>query len=616
MKKTLIFVLLMALTAMPSTQAQTYLDPTAPLEQRVEDALSRMTTHEKIKVLHAQSKFTSAGVPRLGIRQLNMDDGPHGVREELEWNTWNPAGWTNDYIVAFPSLTCLAATWNRDLSALYGNAVSEEFAFRGKDVMLGPGVNIQRTPLNGRAFEYMGEDPMLAAEMVVPYIQAAQQNGELPDAATIAPQMYPAWNLGNTMEGGNNANNFTNKGGLGGETSWQSTKTTQELIDFVAAQGFKAVRIPCSWVMGHITDEANVTIDADWLSRVKEVVDYCIKDGLYVLLNDHWDGGWLEASFRDVSDAKVSANSEILRKLWTQIATAFRDYDEHLLFGGLNEPGMQNNDFNAAMTTALIAYEQVFIDAVRTTGGNNASRTLVVQGPKTNIDQTCNLFDVTRLTDTTTGRLMVEVHFYDPWLFTGQEEDASWGSMYWFWGAANHAKGASTNAWVKRNTPTNYEESFVKSQMQKLKTKFADKGYPVIIGEYGCLWRDVSNASYQKLHNQSVQLYHKTVVQAAIENGCIPFAWDTNYCSQNGTKGSFIIFDRANRKVFCQYAVDGIKEGVASASCWGGSTSGIHAIPFDRANADAPAYNLAGQRVAPDTKGLIIIGRQKIFNRK
>ena len=177
MKKTLIFVLLMALTAMPSTQAQTYLDPTAPLEQRVEDALSRMTTHEKIKVLHAQSKFTSAGVPRLGIRQLNMDDGPHGVREELEWNTWNPAGWTNDYIVAFPSLTCLAATWNRDLSALYGNAVSEEFAFRGKDVMLGPGVNIQRTPLNGRAFEYMGEDPMLAAEMVVPYIQAAQQNG-------------------------------------------------------------------------------------------------------------------------------------------------------------------------------------------------------------------------------------------------------------------------------------------------------------------------------------------------------------------------------------------------------------------------------------------------------
>ena len=165
-------------TATYAQQAKpVYLDPSQPIEARIHDALSRMTTHEKIQILHAQSKFTSAGVPRLGIRQLNMDDGPHGVREELEWNSWNPAHWTNDSIVAFPSLTCLAATWNPALSALYGNAVSEEFAFRGKDVMLGPGVNIARTPLNGRNFEYMGEDPYLAGTMVVPYIKAAQANG-------------------------------------------------------------------------------------------------------------------------------------------------------------------------------------------------------------------------------------------------------------------------------------------------------------------------------------------------------------------------------------------------------------------------------------------------------
>ncbi len=171
--------LILASLALISTviKAQTYLDPKAPLEERVKDALKHMTIEEKIKILHAQSKFTSAGVPRLGIRQLNMDDGPHGVREELEWNTWKAAGWTNDYIVAFPSLTCLAATWNRDLSDAYGNAISEEFAFRGKDMLLGPGVNIQRTPMNGRAFEYMGEDPYLAGEIVVPYIQAAQRNG-------------------------------------------------------------------------------------------------------------------------------------------------------------------------------------------------------------------------------------------------------------------------------------------------------------------------------------------------------------------------------------------------------------------------------------------------------
>ena len=176
MYKTTIIASLFALLTI-NIQAQTYQDPKAPVEERVKDALSRMALHEKIQVLHAQSKFTSAGVPRLGIRQLNMDDGPHGVREELEWNTWSPARWTNDSVVAFPSLTCLAATWNRDLSRRYGHSLSEEFAFRGKDILLGPGVNIQRTPMNGRAFEYCGEDPFLAGEIVVPYIKAAQQNG-------------------------------------------------------------------------------------------------------------------------------------------------------------------------------------------------------------------------------------------------------------------------------------------------------------------------------------------------------------------------------------------------------------------------------------------------------
>ena len=179
MKKWYFFALfvMMTTTLNAQTTVPRYLDPQAPIEERVKDALSRMTTQEKIQVLHAQSKFTSAGVPRLGIRQLNMDDGPHGVREELEWNTWRVAKWTNDAIVAFPSLTCLAATWNCDLSTLYGHSLSEEFAFRGKDIILGPGVNIQRTPLNGRAFEYMGEDPMLAGQMAVPYIKAAQANG-------------------------------------------------------------------------------------------------------------------------------------------------------------------------------------------------------------------------------------------------------------------------------------------------------------------------------------------------------------------------------------------------------------------------------------------------------
>lgn len=177
--KKILSTLIIATITCGSIHAQkpVYLDPTQSIEARVHDALSRMTTHEKIKLLHGQSKMSSAGVPRLGIRQLNYDDGPHGVREELEWNSWKAARWTNDYVVAFPSLTCLAAAWNPDLAALYGNAVSEEFAFRGKDVMLGPGVNIARTPLCGRNFEYMGEDPFLAGTIAASYIRAAQKNG-------------------------------------------------------------------------------------------------------------------------------------------------------------------------------------------------------------------------------------------------------------------------------------------------------------------------------------------------------------------------------------------------------------------------------------------------------
>ncbi|MCL1943242.1 MAG: glycoside hydrolase family 3 C-terminal domain-containing protein [Candidatus Azobacteroides sp.] len=154
-----------------------YLDESKPIEQRVEDALSRMTLEEKVKMCHAQSKFSSAGVPRLGIPDNWMTDGPHGIRPEVLWDEWDQAGWTNDSCIAFPALTCLAATWNPDMAALYGKSIGEEARYRNKNVLLGPGVNIYRTPLNGRNFEYLGEDPYLASRMVVPYIRGVQQNG-------------------------------------------------------------------------------------------------------------------------------------------------------------------------------------------------------------------------------------------------------------------------------------------------------------------------------------------------------------------------------------------------------------------------------------------------------
>ena len=177
MKKAILTLALAAALPLGAQQKPVYLDETKPLEQRVEDALKRMNLQEKLKVIHAQSKFSSAGVPRLGIHEVWTDDGPHGVRPEVLWDEWDQAGWTNDSCVAFPALTCLAATWNPEMSLLYGKSVGEEARFREKDVLLGPGVNIYRTPLNGRNFEYMGEDPYLSSRMVVPYIQGLQSNG-------------------------------------------------------------------------------------------------------------------------------------------------------------------------------------------------------------------------------------------------------------------------------------------------------------------------------------------------------------------------------------------------------------------------------------------------------
>lgn len=176
MKKVLSFCFVLSLVCLPMV-GQIYLDAKAPIEDRIEDALSRMTLQEKIAIIHAQSKFSSPGVARLGIPGIWCTDGPHGIRPEVLWDEWNQAGWTNDSCIAFPALTCLAATWNTDMSYLYGVSIGEEARYRNKDVLLGPGVNIYRTPLNGRNFEYMGEDPCLASKMVVPYVKGVQEQG-------------------------------------------------------------------------------------------------------------------------------------------------------------------------------------------------------------------------------------------------------------------------------------------------------------------------------------------------------------------------------------------------------------------------------------------------------
>lgn len=374
-------------------------------------------------------------------------------------------------------------------------------------------------------------------------------------AMDVAALMYPGWNLGNTLEAGNSANNWKNAG-IGSETAWQSAKTTQQLIDLVKASGFKSVRIPCAWVMGHITDAEACTIDADWLARVHEVVDYCIKNDLYVIINQHWDGGWIEHDGLTAA-TDVDATKAKLTKIWTQIANSFKTYDERLIFAGMNEPGVGGGDANALLGTAEMAnriaeYEQTFIEAVRATGGNNAKRVLVVQGPNTNIDNTVAHNYMDKIHDSATDRLMVEVHFYDPYQFTDLSEDKDWGKYWLYWGKNN--KGGDAD----RTADSKYNEDYVEAQMKKMKTNFFDKGYPVLIGEFGANQRTAIGTD--ALHDNSVKDYYKAVVTSAINNGCVPVAWDTN-----GNFPSMTIFNRASATVSNANMLEGIQEAVKTA---------------------------------------------------
>lgn len=396
-------------------------------------------------------------------------------------------------------------------------------------------------------------------------------------AAEIAACMGIGWNLGNTLEGGGSDNVFTNKGGLSAETAWQDTKTTQEVIDFVKSQGFKSVRIPCAWVMGHISDPATYKIDEKWMARVKEIVDYCIKDDLYVVLNDHWDGGWLENNIKENDPAKKAKNKEVLAAIWTQIANEFRNYDDHLLFAGLNEPNAEDQ----AATNNLIEYEQVFIDAVRATGGNNEKRVLVVQGPSTNILHTCNYFKMPS-DPTASNRLMVEVHYYSPWQFWGMEKDESWGRVFYYWGKDNHVAGS------KHNPDWDCEEADMERQLKQMYDKFVKKGVPVLIGELGANWRDISGLAgeSQEKHDASIKLYYKLVCKLALELGMVPMPWDTNYRSPSMT-----ILNRKDLTVYNSIIMDAITEANATD---------IKSIESAAPAAAGKAYDLQGRSINPD----------------
>lgn len=352
------------------------------------------------------------------------------------------------------------------------------------------------------------------------------------DAKTLAAKMVAGWNIGNSLEV------------PGGETGWGNPVVTQQLIDSVKAAGINAIRIPCAW-NSHLESSTTWKIQASWLARVKEVVDYCYKNNMYVILNIHWDGGWLENNPTYAKQEVVNAEQ---KALWQQIATYFRDYDEHLLFAGTNEVHA-STDPVAENFAVQMSYNQTFVNAVRSTGGRNHYRNLVVQAYNTNINYAVSNLTVSN--DSVANRLFVEVHYYDPYDFCGLETDASWATAKSLWGI-NYNQYGTISSWG--------QEDYVVSQFQKMKTNFFDKGYPVILGEFGAIRRSSLTGDALTHHLASRAHYYQYVSQQAKTYGLIPFAWDNGYTGNN----TMALFNRTDGSVFDAQALKAYLAGISA----------------------------------------------------
>jgi aryl-phospho-beta-D-glucosidase BglC (GH1 family) len=333
--------------------------------------------------------------------------------------------------------------------------------------------------------------------------KASDSTGMHSNAVQLAAKIRLGWNIGNTFEA------------PGGETGWGSPVITEDYIKFVKQQGFNAIRLPCAWNLTHLADKNKARIDANWLNRVKEVIGYCVKNDMYVLLNIHWDEGWLENNCTTQKKESVNAKQ---KALWEQIATTMRDFDEHLMFASANEP----NADNAEKMATLASYHQTFVNAVRSTGGRNTYRVLVVQGPSTDIDKTNDLMTVLPQ-DQVAARMMVEVHYYSPYQLCLMDGNASWGKMFYYWGTGHHS------TIEPEHNATWGEESDVNATFSKMKVKFADKGIPVLLGEYGTYRRNNSKHIPLDLatHNDAVDYWLTYITKQAKANGMLPFFWDT-----------------------------------------------------------------------------------------
>lgn len=385
---------------------------------------------------------------------------------------------------------------------------------------------------------------VVAGSFTAPFsVQAAKKDTtsfEDLNQSQIVEAMGPGWNLGNQLE------SVTDN--VPEETNWGNPVITEKLIQSVKAAGFKSIRIPVSY-FAKIDDDKDYTIDSKWLDRVQEVVNYCIKNDLYAVINIHGDGyntidgGWLLCNGKNQTEIK-----EKYKKVWKQIAERFKNYDEHLLFESMNEEfDGSYSEPNKEYYQNINDYNQIFVDTVRKTGDNNTKRWLIIPGWNTNIDYTAGDYGFKLPTDQYRDksidkeeqRIMISVHYYSPWDFCGGEN-----CVITQWG--NEADDPS-------KTSTTCDETYMKNQLNLMKTTFADKGYPVFIGEYG----SIDKTSYDSENEYYRAYFARKLCQLSRKNGCIPMYWDNGY---NGVHG-FGLFDRTTCEVTQPVIIDAIMEG-------------------------------------------------------
>lgn len=385
---------------------------------------------------------------------------------------------------------------------------------------------------------------VVAGSFTAPFsVQAAKKDTtsfEDLNQSQIVEAMGPGRNLGNQLE------SVTDN--VPEETNWGNPVITEKLIQSVKAAGFKSIRIPVSY-FAKIDDDKDYTIDSKWLDRVQEVVDYCIKNDLYAVINIHGDGyntidgSWLLCNGKNQTEIKKK-----YKKVWKQIAERFKNYDEHLLFESMNEEfDGSYSEPNKEYYQNINDYNQIFVDTVRKTGDNNTKRWLIIPGWNTNIDYTAGDYGFKLPTDQYRDkpidkeeqRIMISVHYYSPWDFCGGENGVitQWG---------NEADDPS-------KTSTTCDETYMKNQLNLMKTTFADKGYPVFIGEYG----SIDKTSYDSENEYYRAYFARKLCQLSRKNGCIPMYWDNGY---NGVHG-FGLFDRTTCEVTQPVIIDAIMEG-------------------------------------------------------